>query len=219
MKKVLSVLLCAALLGGIAGCSEIGSSEPPAERSETADGGSLEPPLSEEDWEIPLPDFLDEEQQALYLRAREVFPALSGDTTNIDRLFGGEESGESFEQDGSRYLISTGRYRQWADFMEMMRSIFTEEYIGELTGAGTDFPVFFERDGLLCYLDAARGSLPGYQGPDAYELTGASADEISFNLIGHYEPLGGGEIDTESYPIRMVLTEEGWRFSEFHIAW
>ena len=39
------------------------------------------------------------------------------------------------------------------------------------------------------------------------------------NLIGHYEPLGGGEIDTESYPIRMVLTEEGWRFSEFHIAW
>ena len=40
MKKVLSVLLCAALLGGIAGCSEIGSSEPPAERSETADGGT-----------------------------------------------------------------------------------------------------------------------------------------------------------------------------------
>ena len=202
MKRRFAALFCAVLFCGAAGgCAEIGASS--------------EPPLTEEDWDEPLPDFLDEEQQALYLRAKAIFPVFSGDTTNIDSMFGGEAGGESFEQDGVRYCISTGRYRQWADFMEMMRSIFTEEYIAELTGAETDSPAFFEKDGLLCYLEGARGSRFGYQEPDEFQLTEETEEEVSFDLIGHYLPVGGGEIYTESYPIRMVRTEAGWRIAEF----
>ncbi len=202
MKRRFAALFCAVLFCGAAGgCAEIGASS--------------EPPLTEEDWDEPLPDFLDEEQQALYLRAKAIFPVFSGDTTNIDSMFGGEAGGESFEQDGVRYCISTGRYRQWADFMEMMRSIFTEEYIAELTGAETDSPAFFEKDGLLCYLEGARGSRFGYQESDEFQLTEETEEEVSFDLIGHYLPVGGGEIYTESYPIRMVRTEAGWRIAEF----
>lgn len=205
MKRRFAALFCAVLFCGAAGgCAEIGASS--------------EPPLTEEDWDEPLPDFLDEEQQALYLRAKAIFPVFSGDTTNIDSLFGGEAGGESFEQDGVRYCISTGRYRQWADFMEMMRSIFTEEYIAELTGAETDSPAFFEKDGLLCYLEGARGSRFGYQESDEFQLTEETEEEVSFDLIGHYLPVGGGEIYTESYPIRMVRTEAGWRIAEFALA-
>ena len=205
MKRRFAALFCAVLFCGAAGgCAEIGASS--------------EPPLTEEDWNEPLPDFLDEEQQALYLRAKAIFPVFSGDTTNIDSMFGGEAGGESFEQDGVRYCISTGRYRQWADFMEMMRSIFTEEYIAELTGAETDSPAFFEKDGLLCYLEGARGSRFGYQESDEFQLTEETEEEVSFDLIGHYLPVGGGEIYTESYPIRMVRTEAGWRIAEFALA-
>ena len=169
MKRRFAALFCAVLFCGAAGgCAEIGaSSELPSSGAEALS----EPPLTEEDWDEPLPDFLDEEQQALYLRAKAIFPVFSGDTTNIDSMFGGEAGGESFEQVSVRYCISTGRYRQWADFMEMMRSIFTEEYIAELTGAETDSPAFFEKDGLLCYLEGARGSRFGYQEPDEFQLT------------------------------------------------
>ena len=43
-------------------------------------------------------------------------------------------------------------------------------------------------------------------------------EEIIFNIIGHYVPLGGGEVYTKSFPIRMVNTEDGWRFAEFNIT-
>ena len=212
MKRRFAALFCAVLLCGAAGgCAEIGGT---ASLSSEAEALS-EPPLTEEDWDEPLPNFLDEEQQALYLRAKAIFPVFSGETTLIDSLFGGEGTGQAFQLAGRWYHISTGRYRQWADFMEMMRSIFTEEYIAELTGAETDSPAFFEKDGLLCYLEGARGSRFGYQEPDEFRLTEETEEEVSFDLIGHYLPVGGGEIYTESYPIRMVRTEAGWRIAEF----
>ena len=212
MKRRFAALFCAVLFCGAAGgCAEIGGT---ASLSSEAEALS-EPPLTEEDWDEPLPNFLDEEQQALYLRAKAIFPVFSGETTLIDSLFGGEGTGQAFQLAGRWYHISTGRYRQWADFMEMMRSIFTEEYIAELTGAETDSPVFFEKAGLLCYLEGARGSRFGYQEPDEFRLTEQTEEEISLDLIGHYLPVGGGEIYTESYPIRMVRTEAGWRIAEF----
>ena len=212
MKRRFAALFCAVLFCGAAGgCAEIGGT---ASLSSEAEALS-EPPLTEEDWDEPLPDFLDEEQQALYLRAKAIFPVFSGETTLIDSLFGGEGTGQAFQLAGRWYHISTGRYRQWADFMEMMRSIFTEEYIAELTGADMETPIFFEKEGMLCYCEGSRGSRFGYQEPDEFQLTEETEEEISFDLIGHYLPVGGGEIYTESYPIRMVRTEAGWRVAEF----
>ena len=230
MKRMLSVLVCAFMLGGFAGCSGTEGSEPVGEASvstgeSTFDATLLEKSsqqeasLTEMDGDTSLPDFLDENQQQLYLRAKMIFPVFSGDSTNIDRLFDGSQDWESVEINGERYLISNGCYRQWEDFMAMMRSLFTEEYIAELAGTGSSAPSFLEYDGRLCYREMARGSVPGYQEPDGYKLTRKTDEEIAFDLIGHYIPLGGGEAYTESYPIRMVLTEDGWRFAEFLLAW
>ncbi len=235
MKRMLSVLLCAAILGGLTGCS--GRENPESLRGESSAAISevteqipsngetsqetlslQEPPLSEADWETPLPDFLDETQQELYLRAKKIFPVFSTETNNIDLVFDGKPDWESIEIDGEPYLISNGRYAQWENFMAMMKSLFAEEYIAQLTGADSDTPTFLEYNGRLCYREMARGSRPGYQKPDTYELSSKTEEEITFNLIGHYIPLGGGEVYTESYPIRMVYTEKGWRFAEFNIA-
>ena len=39
----------------------------------------------------------------------------------------------------------------------------------------------------------------------------------TFTLTGYYSaPGGGGEEYTIDFPIRMVRTEAGWRFDEFH---
>lgn len=235
MKRMLSVLLCAAILGGLTGCSERETLESLREESSAAisevseqipSSGETsqetlslqEPPLSESDWETPLPDFLDETQQELYLRAKKIFPVFSTETSNIDLVFEGKTDWESIEIGGVPYFISNGRYAQWEDFMAMLHSLFAEEYIAELIGADSDTPLFLEYNGRLCYREMARGSRPGYQSTDTYELSSKTAEEITFYLIGHYIPLGGGEIYTESYPIRMVYTENGWRFAEFNIA-
>lgn len=229
MKRMLAVLLCTAMLVSAMGCSRIekpiSSEEPSVSAAESSldDSSSepdslQEPPLTEEEWETPLPDFLNETQQELYLRAKVIYSAISVDTTNIDDSFGGTSDGESVEIDGMRYKISNGRYAQWDDFMAMMRPLFTEECIAQRLGTDLDEPYFLEHDGRLCYIEAARGSLPGHLEPDEYELISKTEEEIIFNIIGHYVPLGGGEVYTKSFPIRMVNTEDGWRFAEFNIT-
>ena len=71
----------------------------------------------------------------------------------------------------------------------------------------------------LCFLDASRGG--GYyrddSRPDTFTLVEQTEDEISFTLTGCYSPMGeGGEDYTIDFPIRLVRTEAGWRFDEFH---
>ena len=95
MKRMLAVLLCTAMLVSAMGCSRIekpiSSEEPSVSVAESSldDSSSepdslQEPPLTEEEWETPLPDFLNETQQELYLRAKVIYSAISVDTTNID---------------------------------------------------------------------------------------------------------------------------------------
>ena len=116
MKRMLAGLLCTAMLVSAMGCSRIekpiSNEEPSVSVAESSldDSSSepdslQEPPLTEEEWETPLPDFLNETQQELYLRAKVIYSAISVDTTNIDDSFGGTSDGESVEIDGMRYKI------------------------------------------------------------------------------------------------------------------
>ena len=194
----------------------------------------LEPPLSERILEIPVPAFLNEEQQLLYLRAYSIYPTFSGYPENIDDSYP-RKDGEPFD-DWSLYSYKTpedtipmyyyaaqGRYEKWDDFISMGTSIFTSEYFNSLS------KYFWNNDGHTYIPDFAKGYAWGYiphLSPDTYELISMSDNEIHFEVIGHYYNTNHPEdedpdsivIETRSFPITMILTEKGWRFSEFHMA-
>lgn len=202
-----------------------------------------EPPLL--DWmaEQPVPEFLDEEQQALFLHAFSAANFLMGCDTNTVEEYPDEAGAagclkqhETVEIDGNIYTVALGRFRRWDDFQAMLDGLFTPEYqqalLSSEMGDGTTLPLFRPTgDGLLCYIDAGRGSDLEYgwcETPDSYELVSQTGDEIVFHLIGHYATLDyDAEKDmpvpvdeyTIAYPIRMERTENGWRFAEFHLPY
>ena len=77
------------------------------------------------------------------------------------------------------------------------------------------------------YIDGDRGSHIDWTGdPDTFERVSSTDREIIFNVIGHfahdyYEYPENKEKNayTEAYPVRMVRTPAGWRFSEFSITY
>lgn len=256
MKKPLRAVAlsgAAALLVGLWGCTleapvpaQIMEPAPTAAAELTILPGPVEPPLL--DWmeNQPVPDFLDEDQQQLFLRAYSAAAFLMGCGTGVIEEYplpdgslpdrSGPDWAQYVEYDGWSYLISVGRFRQWDDFQAMLDGLFTPEYQEELLhsemGDGESLPLFrATEDGLLCYLDTGRGSDLEYgwcDTPDSYELVSRTEDEIVFHLIGHYAVLDyDGETDMPvpvdeyniAYPIRMERTENGWRVAEFHLPY
>ena len=202
-----------------------------------------EPPLNEMAQSQPVPDFLNAEQTQLFQHAfcaAGSFLMACG-TAGVDDfpLADGSpaprEEYETIELDGMTYLVAQGRYRQWDDFQAMLDGLFTPEYQRELLGLDEEWAPIFRsnEDGLLCYIDAGRGSDIEYdwnEKPDTYELVSQTEDEIVFDLVGHYANFETAEFDedgmphpteeyTQSFPIRMVRTAQGWRVAEIHVPW
>ena len=231
MKQVrtfLALLLVAALL---AGCQK---QTPSA--SQAVEPPVAEPPLAGQFQQQPVPDFLDQEQQQIFLHGFcaagcfllgcstwgvEEFPLADGSQPHL-------ADSEEVELDGRTYVVAQGRYRQWVDFQAMLDALFTPEYQQELIDPA--FPRFRStQDGLMCFIDESRGSDLEYdwcETPDSYELTSQTEDEICFDLIGHYTRLDyEGDMPepikdyTQRFPIRMVRTQQGWRVAEIHVPW
>lgn len=197
---------------------------------------SNEPPLWEYAKNLTVPDFLNKEQQNLYRRAYMIFPVFHGSTILIDDfpLLEGQEKTEIkyTTYKDMEYIISQGRYQNWNDFEAVMLNIFTENYYHELIGLNRKTPSFIEIDSKLCYIDAAMGSRLEYVQPDTFELISKTDKEIKFNVIGHYAEPREGEVDeeyierrdkgeydsTSKFPITMIKTTYGWRFSNFNVA-
>ena len=194
-----------------------------------------EPPLSEAELAESVPDFLDEDQQLLYRRAKNVYEHLFGPATIAVEYYETSNyqlSEYTYEENerGWRYLVSQGRYRDWDDFMQLVLSVFAEDFFLERNDG-----IYIERDGKLTFLDAAAGGSqyynPNFQ--DEFELLSKSDDEIVFDVIGHYSQIhpyanesyeerdrrvAEGWEFTDRFTIRMVNTESGWRFDEFYSA-
>lgn len=247
MRRLIPVLLLVSLLTACGGqgpqATPSATPAPTPAPTATPAPQAAEPPIL--DWmaDQPVPDFLDAEQQDLFLRAFSAANFLIGcSTSSVDEypLADGTlpERGD-YEtvtlDNGWTYLVAQGRYAQWADFQAMLDSVFTPEYQEELLWTesldGERFPTFTStEDGRLCFLDAGRGSSLEYgwaDTPDTYELVSRSEDVVEFDLIGHYavleddtgdEPTVSG-ITTERYPIRMERTAAGWRIAEFHLPY
>ena len=133
MKSRFALLLAAVLLAGCHGPDPLpdGSiGEPPpaaSSGSELEVSAPLEPPLP--DWvkEQPVPEFLDEEQQQLFLHAFCAISFLGGVSTggveNFPLADGSLPVIENYacvELDGWTYVIAQGRYRRWEDFQAML---------------------------------------------------------------------------------------------------
>lgn len=201
-----------------------------------------EPPLQEADWAISVPDFLTEEQQLLYRRAYSLYCHMfGGDTSRIDYL-------ETFDIDNApiyydekiqtgqyTYTKSQGRYQRWSEFDSVIHSVFTEDFFTKRNKLGDENKIYMEHNGLLYFVDLGRGGGDYYNGnfADDFILVSRTDSEILFTLIGHYSDifLRDGETMEEyeerrrrefdytlEFPMKMVLTEDGWRFDEFHTA-
>lgn len=188
-----------------------------------------EPPLTFGSGDIAAPAFLDEEGQSLYHKAYSLYQHMfGGDTTEIEY----SETIENPVSDWStyetvtindrNYYISQGRYAKWADFDALIHSVFTDRFWSERNSFGDDSNkefLYTEYQGHLCFMDTARGS--GYyydeNAADEFTLIAKTDTEISFTLIGHYMSESGIGYTIE-FPIKMVLTSDGWRFDEFYTA-
>lgn len=194
---------------------------------------TLEPPLTEWECKMPVPDFLNEEQQLLYRRAYSIYPTFVGAPEHID--FYPRKDGEPFDSwflysyktsEGTvpaYYYAAQGRYAKWDDFVSMGTSIFTVEYFNSLSSW------FLNIDGNIYLPDVAMGSAWGQRldsPPDTFRLISKSDTEIHFEFTcyfyycGHPEDYNLDDIEPikKVMPFTMVLTDNGWRFSEFHRA-
>ena len=214
------------------------AAEPPAPPLDISE----EPPLDDFSASIAVPDFLTGEQQDLYRRAHCLYLNLFGAAPACVDCLGNAQNGSSNETvviDDMTYTLSHGRYRSWADFNALVHAVFTEEFWDEhnspVPADGKPWIIFREYNGSLCYLDTEKGQGYYYNEnfPDEFRLESQSEDRILFTLIGHYSwawPKEGETFEerdarrareyeyTIEFPIRMVLTEDGWRFDVFHSA-
>ncbi len=203
-----------------------------------------EPPLSEEDMSIVKPDFLNDEQQMLYCRAYSLYQHMfGGDTSGIeyDELMSKEEVNafqyETVDIGDYTYKKALGRYRYWEHFDAVIHSVFTHRFWNErnILSIENESGIYLEKDGDLYFLELGRGSGYYYNENfrDEFVLLEKTDSEILFTLIGHYTPVWPKEGEnseqrnvrrakgydyTIEFPMKMVRTENGWRFDEFHSA-
>ncbi len=252
-KIVLMAVWCAVFLAGCTigttpagstsqsegNASSVSSSEPLKEETENADQASLEPPLSEKDKQVPVPAFLTEEQQLLYLRAYKMelirigtyviddpdrFPCETPDTSKTYQ--------ESVVLGGQEYHPALNRYQSWDLFYDTLQSIFTEDYLENSYLSSDGVLYFCSVDGQMYYLSTERGYDPRYdQDTTAMDFTllNETPDQIDIQVTATYavdeqaSPVvqegfkQGLFTDTYTYEISLERGEDGWRFSRFGV--
>lgn len=207
---------------------------------------SLEPPLTEFSANIAVPDFLTQEQQDLYRRAHCLYQAMfGGETTAIDNpyVFPATEDVEweyhyedywAVGEFGWHYTLAQGRYQRWADFDALVHSVFTEDFWQRRNILETGDPIYRDFDGRLGILDFSKGGgWYNHNFPDQFRLEEQTEDAITFTLICPYTepyPKDGETYEerdrrletvvdyTLEFPMKLVLTGDGWRFDEFHFG-
>lgn len=196
-----------------------------------------EPPLDENALGIVVPDFLSAEQQDLYRRANSLYVHMLGSSIEYSETYDTDtfppNEYETVQIGDSIYLISQGRYSNWDNFNNVVHSIFTSEFWDSYNTLSNGQLFYTEYDGMLCFLDTSKGIGYFYNDnfPDEFRLEEKTDSTIMFTLIGHYSLLGGTEGETVEqrenrlfteydytleFPIKMILTQSGWRFDEFY---
>lgn len=242
-KKLRAFLLCLCLMVSLAACDrpvsqETGSlpTEGSPEAGTPAEGGVSA--LREGETTEDLSDILDGEQLTMFEQAKELFLMLfGGETEEIDSLPGWEEfpatDPEEWEYKSWTYHAVRGCYADWETFIADVRAVSTDRWWAERNERDPGHPIYMEHGGRTYHLHASMGG-GGHNDnfPDLYRLDGRTEDVISFTIIGHYSDFYPQEGETEEerdrrvattydytleFPIRLVLTEDGWRFDEYYV--
>lgn len=216
--------------------------DPSSEPTESDSSGVYppdEPPLSEGAARIPVPDFLDEEQQLTYRRAYDFYLCFRMSSSSFEYVYPAPEGFPPLEPAaiesghyGWTYYQSTGRYRTWADFEKLALSICTEDYFNELNSGSEDTATYIDVDGLLYHVCGDRGgNIERNDEPETFELVSRTEDRIEFNIIGYYYdmekytekewlalPWTGQWDYTKAWPVAMEKTDAGWRIDEYNVT-
>ena len=137
-----------------------------------------EPYLSSQDLQVPVPDFLTDEQKLLYLRAYKMmlirigtyaiddtqyFPCDNPDTTRTYT--------DTISVDGYEYTPALNHYRQWDSFYSTLRGIFTEGFLDSDYLSFDGVTYFRPIEGNMYYISTERGFDPGFN-IDGFYFTG-----------------------------------------------
>lgn len=259
-KTVLIISICGALLAGCTGqtnleveptASPTPATEPTAQPTTdptpeaTPEELNLEaqiamsPPMLQKDLEVPVPDFLPEELQQLYLRAYKMyrirvgtyiidspdeFPTDTPDTTKTWK--------DEVEMDGKTYHPALNYFQNWDLFYGTLQDIFTQELLENeyISEKGTVF--FRPVEGQLYYIATERGQDPLYNKDTTvmeFTLLSQTDAEIKIQVTAHYavderatpavqQAYAQGLVsDSYTYEIALEQGEAGWRFSQFGV--
>lgn len=211
----------------------------PESESETSIDVNLEPPLSEQDLQVPAPDFLTEEQQLLYRRAYKMMIIRIG-TYAIDSTdyfpCDTPDTGRSYEDqliiDGNSYAPALNHYQNWDLFYGTLDSIFSEDFL-ENEYLSSDGTIYFRPvDGKLYYLPTERGFSAGFSQDTTqmdFVLLQETPAQIDIQVTATYAVdetgsqafrqawLDGLVSNTKTYTIVLRQEEGGWRFSQFDV--
>ena len=181
-----------------------------------------------QDDEHAQPDFLTEEQLAVYRQAEEASQWLLADHYSIFYHRPGNSYGQDYVgEDNMPFTLVEGADSDYEAFCQEMLTIFTPECLEQI-GFYTSFD---NHNGQLAINGGGYGgnSYKAKQ-PDTW-VPGTQTDTlVEFTLVGHYIDARPDEDDdaflarresldfdwSESFPIRMVKTADGWRIAEFH---
>ena len=260
-KGLLLALLCAGLLAGCgdaafstatiqpsdtaslsqeASQAEETSSDTAAQSGEeTSAEAELEPPLSEQDLQVPAPDFLPEDLQRLYRRAYKMMIIRIGtyaiDSTEYFPCDTPDTSLTYWDQltiDGKNYAPALNHYQSWDLFYNTLDSIFTKDFVENGYLASDETVYFRPVEGRLYYLPTERGTHPGFSQDTTqmdFALLQETQDTMDIQVTATYAVdetgnqafrqawLDGLVSNTETYTISLRREENGWRFSEFDV--
>lgn len=218
---MLLLVLCACTPDGTS--SPVSSSATEGVSSESASGEgaqalSLLPSDAANIQPDAVPEFLTADQQELYRAAYYLyyhFSMTGGFFPN------GYDGTAAITGDNGRTFFRDGGFSGYTVFRTAMDSAFTADYANSLLN---EFQIYMDDGNDVLY------SAPGDRGGNIFYKSSEfsriseTADEIRFQLIGHYDGAGpGGSASsspyTETYEFKLVNTENGWRFAGFAMAY
>lgn len=200
-----------------------------------------EPYLSSQDLQVPVPDFLTDEQKLLYLRAYKMmlirigtyaiddtqyFPCDNPDTTRTYT--------DTISVDGYEYTPALNHYRQWDSFYSTLRGIFTEGFLDSDYLSFDGVTYFRPIEGNMYYISTERGFDPGYNQDSTsmdftlqeetpnkivIQVTATYAIDESSSQAFRQAVLDGLISNTKNYSITLVRSDDGWRFSQFNVPY
>lgn len=183
----------------------------------------------------PVPDFLDGEQQQLYRQAYALYHGLFPAANDGDHFPGQgvPEPAGPVERQGVSYAPENGCFARWDDFERAVLSVFTRD-AWDAKNTSDNIPVYIGVGNRTYYIPYGRSG-GDYNGhfPETFRLVSQTDGAVEFIMTGYYSspyPMGGESGEERDarlkanweysidFPMRLVKTENGWRFDQFYLA-